>query len=84
MEPSGVESSRQSILVKLNRVESWSVMEWNQVGSGRVGSGQVESSRVERSRVEWSRQLTVDSSQVKSSHGVELSRVESTVDSSRF
>ena len=79
MEPSGVESSRQSILVKLNRVESWSVMEWN-----RVGSGQVESSRVERSRVEWSRQLTVDSSQVKSSHGVELSRVESTVDSSRF
>ena len=44
-----------------------------------VNSSQVESSRAEMSQVEWSR---VESIQVELSHGVELSGVESTVDSS--
>ena len=63
-------------------------MESGRVRWSLVGSGRVRSSRVERSRVEWSQQLTVDSSRfksirVESSHGVEFSAVESTVDSSQ-
>ena len=52
------------------------------VWSGRVGwvSGRVGSRGVELSGAEWSR---FKSSRVKSNHGVELSAVGSTVDSSR-
>ena len=54
----------------------WSVVEWSRVRWSLVGSGRVESRGVELSGAKWSRFKSI---QIESSHGVELSRVESTV-----